>query len=343
MNNQNTLDISWEAIFKIFAAAVCFYILFLIKDIIIWFIFALIVSILFNPAIDWLQKKRVPRVVSVVFIYLAIFGILTYLIYTFTPLFVSEIKNIPSLLPQYFEKISPLFRDLGVKAFDNADSFVGILGEDLQAITSNVFNAFFAIFGGIFSTMFVVTMAIFLSLEENVIEKSLILFFPKKQERYVLNLWTRCQKKVSGWFLTRVIASLFVGSFCYIAFWMLDVEYPFSLGLLSGVLNFIPIVGPVITSVLIFFIIVVSSFPKAVFALIAFTLIQQIENNILTPVVSQKFVGLSPVLVLAALSIGCVLWGILGAILVIPLVGIIFELVKDFLEKRKTESETVVL
>jgi len=338
MNNKGTLDISWGAIFKLFVAVVCFYILYLIKDVIIWFIFALIISILFNPAIDFLQKKRVPRVVSVVFIYMAIFGILSYLIYSFTPLFISEIKNLPQLIPQYFEKVSPFLKGLGIQAFENLENFTTALGTSLENITNSIFVAFFAIFGGIFSTMFVITMAIFLSLEEKVIEKSLILFFPREYETYALNLWPKCQKKVTGWFLTRVIACLFVGLFSYLAFYLLNTEYPFSLGLLAGVLNFIPIVGPIITSVLIFFIIALDSFTKAVFALVAFTLIQQIENNILTPILSQRFVGLSPVLTLVALAIGGVLWGILGAILVIPLVGIIFEFTKDFLQKRKKQE-----
>ncbi|MCK4781557.1 AI-2E family transporter [Candidatus Parcubacteria bacterium] len=339
MNNQKVLDISWGTIFKLFIAIVCFYILFLIKDIIVWFLFALIISILFNPAIDFLQRRRIPRVVSVVFIYLCIFGILSYLIFSFLPLFISEIENFSKLLPQYFEKAFPFFQGLGIQAFQDTESFVGILGDDLQGVAANMFSAFFAIFGGIFSTMFVITMAIFLSLEEKVVEKTLILFFPKEYEEYALNLWPRCQKKVGGWFLTRVIACLFVGAFSYLAFALLNTEYPFSLGLLAGVLNFIPIVGPIITSLLIFFIVALDSFTKAIFALVAFTLIQQIENNILTPILSQRFVGLSPVLTLVALAVGGTLWGILGAILVIPLVGILFEFTKDFLQKRKKEFE----
>ena len=244
----------------------------------------------------------------------------------------------PHLIPRYLERISPVFKTLGIRAFENLENLTTALGSSLESLTNSIFTAFFAIFGGIFSTIFVVTMAIFLSLEEKVVEKGLILFFPREYESYALDLWPRCQKKVTGWFLSRVIACLFVGVFSYLAFYLLNTEYPFSLGLLAGVLNFIPIVGPIITSVLIFFVVALDSFVKAVFALTAFTLIQQIENNILTPILSQRFVGLSPVLTLVALAIGGTLWGILGAILVIPLVGIIFEFTKDFLEKRKKQQ-----
>ncbi len=74
--------------------------------------------------------------------------------------------------------------------------------------------------------------------------------------------------------------------------------------------------------------------------LAAFTLIQQIENNILTPWLSKKFVEMSPALVLLALAVGGQLWGVLGAILAVPLVGVIAEFGKDYAQKRR-ESNNV--
>ena len=84
------------------------------------------------------------------------------------------------------------------------------------------------------------------------------------------------------------------------------------------------------------------SFPKAVFVLIAFLLIQQIEGNILSPLLARKFVGLPPVLVLLSLAIGAQLLGLLGAILAIPIAGIIFEFLRDFLKKKKEEKVVVL-
>ena len=72
----------------------------------------------------------------------------------------------------------------------------------------------------------------------------------------------------------------------------------------------------------------------------AFILIQQIENNILTPILAKRFVDIPPVLVLLSLVIGGELLGVLGAILAVPLGGILFELIRDFLKKRREEAET---
>jgi len=342
MDSEKLLDISWKTILKISVAVVCFYILFSIKAILIWFIFALTISVLFNPAIDFLQKRKIPRVLGVVIIYVGIFGILSALIYLVVPLFTSEIQEFLKSFPQYFEKISPPLKELGFQAFENIESFLKALGSTLEGMTDNIFSALFAIFGGVFTTLFVIVTAIFLSLEEKVIEKALILLFPKKYEAYALNLWGRCQKKVSGWFGARILACLFVGVASYITFLLFNVKYPFTLALFAGVFNFIPYVGPLLSGIVIFLIVFPIEPLKAIFVIIVFTIIQQIENSILSPILMKKFVGLPPALVLISLVVGGKLWGLLGAILAVPLAGILFEFLREFLQKRK-EKKTEVL
>jgi len=342
MNQDRTLDISWTSILKIGIAAFSFYILYLVRDILIWFIFALIISILFSPVIDFLQRRRIPRVVSVILIYAGIFGMISLFIYLIAPLFINEIQRFSQVFPEYFEKISPPLKALGVLAFADIESFLELINQSLEVIAANILSAAFAIFGGIFSTIFVLTIAIFLSLEEKAVEKTLFLLFPKRYEAYALDLWQRSQKKVSSWFLTRVLSSLFVGGLSYFAFLILNARYPSSMALLAGVLNFIPIIGPIVTGFLIFILVALDSILGAVFVVIAFTLIQQIENNILTPVLTKKFVGIPPVIVLISIVVGGKLLGFLGALLAIPLAGILFEFSRDFLKKRKEEKPVVL-
>lgn len=343
MGDTQILDISWRTIAKIAISVICFFLIFLIRDILIWFLFALIISILFNPLIDFLHRKRLPRTMAIIFVYVAAFGLISLSIYAVVPLFIQEIRQFSQLIPEYFEKISPPLKGLGLQAFENVESFLIAFGKTLESMASSIFSALFAIFGGIFSTVFVIAVAIFLSLEERAAERTLSLFSPKKYEAYVLNLWRKCQKKVSGWFLTRVLACLFVGVASYVAFLLFNVKYPFSLGLLAGILNFIPIVGPIITGLLIFIIVSLDSFLRSIFVLVVFVLIQQIEGNILTPILSKKFIGIPPVLVLIALFVGAKLWGFLGAVLAIPLAGILFEFLRDFLRQRKEEKENTAV
>ena len=338
MSNERILDISWGTILKISIAALVFYVLYLTRQILTLFLFALIISILFNPAIEFLQKRRIPRVLAVIFLYLFTFGILGFLIYLMAPFLITEVYQFSQLFPQYFEKISPSLKGLGVEAFSDLESFMAVFGKTLENTTSNFFGALSSIFGGIFSTFLVITIALFLSLEEKAMERALSLFFPKKYETYALHLWSRCQRKVSGWFGVRILGCVFVGITTYIALLLFNVKYPFGLAIVAGVLEFVPIIGPLVAGAIAFLIVSLDSMTKALFVLLFFILIQQIEGNILTPVLSKKFIGLPPVLVLVALAIGGELLGILGAILTIPFFGILFEFLRDFLRKRKEEK-----
>jgi predicted PurR-regulated permease PerM len=341
-NNEKVLDISWATILKISFAALLFYLLYQIREILILIIFALILSLLLNPVIDLLERKKVPRTLAVISIYLAVFGLISLFFYLIINSFVQEIQKLIEFLPQYFEKISPPLKEIGFQTFENFESLISAVGKNLGKMGTNVFNTLFLIFGGIFSTLFVLTLAVFLSLEEKSFEKTLSLFFPKKYEAYIFELWEKSQRNISGWFGTRIIACLFVGVLSYFAFFLFNANYSFSLAFLAGILNFVPFIGPILTGIFIFLIISFDSLSKAVLALLAFTLVQQIENNILTPILTRKFLGLSPALVLISLAVGGKLGGILGAILAVPLAGILFEFVRDFLAKKR-EEEAMVL
>ncbi len=342
MDNEKILDISWRTILKISIAIVCFYLIYSIRDILIWFLFALTVSILFNPAINFLQRRKIPRFLGIVFVYFGILGLFSFLIYSMVPLFNSEIHQFLDSFPQYFEKVAPPLKGLGLQAFEDINSFMQGLGDILQRMASNIFTVLFVVFGGFFSFFFVITTAFFLSLEEKAVERTLMLLFPKKYEVYVLNLWERCERKIAGWFGARVLACLFVGTTSYVSLLIFNVKYPAILGLFAGVFNFIPYIGPLITGFLFFVIIFPTEMLKAIFVVIVFIIIQQIENSILSPMLMKKIIGVPPALILISLIIGAKLWGVLGALLAIPLFGILFEFLREFLQKRK-DKKTVAL
>jgi predicted PurR-regulated permease PerM len=341
MEQNKVLDISWGTILKIAVAFFCIYILFLIRDILVWIIFALIISVLFNPAIDFL-KKYLTRVLATIFVYLLVFGILGFSLSSIAPLFVSEIQQFSQAFPEYFAKISPSLQGLGIEAFESLEKFSAAIQESLLKASANIFSALGTVFGGIFATLTIFSIALFISLEEKGAENMVRLLAPKKYEAFVLNLLVRSQKKVSGWFGARILCCIFVGLLTFVACFALDIKYAITFGFFAGVLNMIPIIGPVVTGFIVVVLVGLTSWPKALFFLVAFIIIQQIENNILGPVLTKRFIGLSPVLVLVAVMVGGKLLGIMGALLAIPLAGIMFEFVRDFLKKRKEEKAVVL-
>jgi predicted PurR-regulated permease PerM len=296
-----------------------------------------IISVLFNPAIDFL-RRFMPRVVAAVFVYLAVFGIVGLMIYLVTPLFLTEIKQFSEAFPEYFARIAPPLKSMGIKAFESFDVFTQTIEESLTKISSNIFVAIGAIFGGLFSTITIVSIALFLSLEEKGLDRIVSILSPKRYEAVISNLWERSQKKVSGWFGARILASLFVGAMTFATCYVLNINYSISFALFSAVFNFIPFVGPILAGGVIAIIVAADSWLKAIFFLVATLLIQQIEGNILSPVLTKRLIGLPPALVLIAVMIGAKLWGLMGSLLAIPIAGILFEFLRDFLKKKKEES-----
>ena len=343
MNGEKILDISWGSILKIALGGLIIYLLFSIRSILILIIFALIISVLFNPAIDFLQRRRIPRVLAAGLIYVLIFGVLGSSIYLVSLSFIPEIRQFSELFSQYFEKIALPLKGLGVEAFESFEVFVEASEKWLIGASANIFAALASVFGGLFSAFTVFSLAFFFSLEEKWMEKAIKLLSHKKHEDSALSVWNKSQQKISGWFGARVLCCIFVGLATFLALKLFKIDYAFSLGLFAGITDIIPILGPLFAGAVITILVFLEDWLKAVFVLGAFILIQQIEGNILNPILSKKFIGLPPVLVLISLIIGAKLWGLLGAILAIPLAGILFEFIRDFLKKKKEEKEKVVV
>ncbi len=342
MDEEKVLDISWGTILKIAVVFLGIYILFLIRDILVWTIFGLVISILFNQPIDFLEEKRIPRVIATILVYTVAFTILTLIFYWIIPIFIAEIQQLTKLFPQYFEKLAPPLRGLQIEAFNSFETFTQVLQEWLKTASSSIFGAVISIFGGIFSTITIFSIAIFFSIEESDIDKAIKLLAPKDHEDYFLNLWKRCQSKTAYWFGSRLLSSLFVGLVSYVALEVVKLKYAFILSLFAGIMDIIPVLGPIFAGLVIVLLAALEEWWKALFVLIAFVLIQQIEGNIVTPLLTRRMVGLPSVLVLIALLIGGRLWGILGAVLAIPLTSIIYEFISDFLKGRKEINEEAV-
>ncbi|MEK7664050.1 MAG: AI-2E family transporter [Patescibacteria group bacterium] len=333
---RQTLDISWETIIKVFIAGFVLYILFLARDIVVWFFFALIIALLLDPAVNFLRKLHVPKVVAVILVYLSIFGALGLLIYLTAPIFASEIKQFAQNIPEYFEQINPLLKDLGLNVAKDFEGLTLNLVNQLQESSTSIIKAIALFFGGITSTILIFVFAFYISLEDKGPEKFLALLTPKKYEHIILSLFEKAKLQVSRWFGARILACLFVGIISFIVFFLFGLKYSFILALISGVLTFVPFVGPLITGILAFLLVgVLESWIVAIYVVIALYIIQAIENNIVTPLLMKKIIDLPPILVLISLLIGGTIFGILGMIFVVPVFGIVYEFLKDFLEKRK--------
>jgi len=338
------LDISWGTIVKIILALGVLYLIFLVRDILIWFIFALIISILFNPAINFLRKLRIPRVLATILVYLGIFAVLGVSIVAITPALFGELQNFTAKLPEYFNTVAPYFSNLDIEAFKDFETFSNTVGQSLVSASSNIFAALGVIFGGLMSAIAIFAIAFFLSLEEKGVSHVIKLAVPQRYKDYVGEVWRRSQKKVASWFGVRILCCIFIGLAAGITIYVLDIPYAAFFGLFAGITNIIITIGPFLSGLLItIFVFAIGGLPKALIFLIAFFIAQEIEGYVIMPILSKKFLKLSPALVLISLLIGAKLWGLLGAILAIPLVGMIYEFIKGFLKRKEVVDKEAII
>jgi predicted PurR-regulated permease PerM len=340
MEKNQVLEISWGTIIKVFIAIVILYFIYIAREIVVWFFFGLAISILLEPAVNFLKKLWIPKMLAIIMVYLSVLGLLGLLIYLAAPVFVIELKEFSSYLPDYFNKINPLLQQLGIDFSQSFSDITKSLVGSLEQSSKGIMNALIAFFGGLASTVVILTISFFLSLEGNGTERFLAFVSPQKYQEYIVNFFEKAQTKVAGWFGARIMACLFVGLASFIIFYIFNIDYSFLLALLSGVLNFIPYIGPLITAILLVVFIMASSgsWILTFYILLAIWVIQAVENNIITPFLMKKMIDLPPVLVLISLLLGAKIFGFLGTIFIVPIAGIIYEFVKDILEKQKEES-----
>jgi len=337
MESQQTLDISWNAIFKIFVAIFVFYFIYLARNIALWFFFGLAISVLLDPAINFMRKLRVPKMLAIVFVYVSIFGLLGILVYLTAPIFMMELKEFSSYLPSYLTKISPILSQLGIDLSAGFSDITTTLIGGLEQSSKGVINALIAFFGGLSSTVIILTISFFLSLEDRGPEKFLAFISPQKYKDNIVSFFEKAQTKVAGWFGARIIACIFVGIGSFIVFYIFDIEYSLLLALMSGILNFIPYIGPLSMAILLVVFVMVSSgsWLITLYVLLAIWAVQAIENNLLTPFLMKKMIDLPPVLVLISLLLGAKIFGFLGTIFIVPIAGILYEFIKEIIEKRR--------
>ncbi len=337
--DKKTIDVSWAMLAKIGLALAVGYALYLAREVLSLALFALIISVLFNPAVDFLEKLKVPRGASVFLVYFSVFGIFGAGIYWLAPIFAIETQQLGQLFPLYFEKVSPFLSGMGFVIFQSMDAFVAAVRDWMVGASSGIIGSLGVLFGGILTTFTIIVAAAFFSLEAAGIKKFILLAIPAKREKIVLDWWGRAQVKISGWFAVRLAGMLAVGVFTSLACWALDIRYPVFLGFFAGVADIVPFIGPIASGAVIALVALLDSWQKAAAAIAIFTIIQQLENNLVIPLLSKKFIEFPAILVLLSLLAGKAIWGVAGAILAIPLFGVLYDFVRDYLMRNKRLNE----
>ena len=259
------------------------------------------------------------------------------LFYIIIPPLLSEFTILIRNLPAIVAKINPDLKN--TIQFDTIAQYVPNVADQLVTIlTSILSNAFFVI-----STTF---FGFYFLLEEKVIKKLLKTFFPEDRAHEYSLIFEKAELRMSSWFWGELILMTVVGTFTYIGLVLLGLKYALPLAVLAGLLEVVPNIGPIISSVPAILIGLSINPVLGLSALLLYILVQQFENHLIVPIIMNKVVGINPIVTLIALIIGGKVGGVLGVLLAIPIfmfVETIFTEVWGFNKSSKEKSHLEIV
>ncbi len=338
------IDVSAGTVIKIIAIILSFVLLYFLRDVMLIVLFAIVIASAVGPFISWLEHKRIPRVLGALALYLAVAGLVVFLLTLIIPFFSFEIAQLTQVLPSFLSKLAGALdkaqESSGVsKYFDfiteiqnSLDSF----SQFLQSYSQSAVNLVIGIFGGAFSFIAIVILSFYLSVAPEGIPAFIASVIPDKYEDYVVDLWQRSERKVGRWLQGQMLLALSVGLAVFIGLSLLGVQYALILGVLAMFLELIPVAGPVISAIPGVALAFTQSVGLGIWALGLYTAVQQIESNVLAPLILGKTVGLNPITVILAILIGGKLAGIVGIIVAVPVAVVVVEILNDLSAHKAT-------
>jgi len=311
-NTPLRIEISYKTVIFTVSVLIGLWFLIQIRQILVFVFFSIILlSALLKP-VEWLNVRRIPRVLSILFVYIILIAVISFIVGIIIPPLISQTSDFISKLPQIISKINDFLVFYQIPVQNLSD----ILTRQIQAVIGNLISISTAIFSSIFLLITIFVFTFYLLLEHKSAIKFIASPFSGKQE-----------KKVSS------AISFIVGILIFIGLTILQIPFALPLALVAGLLEIVPIVGPIVSSIPAILVGLTIS-PLIGLAIAAlFFIVQQLENHLIVPVVMSKAVGLQPPVVILALLIGAKLAGIGGAVLAVPTVVVARIIFREFLEE----------
>jgi predicted PurR-regulated permease PerM len=332
-----TLNISTSTIIRFVLVILLFIFLLRIFDILILLFASFVMVSAISPLVDKLEKKKIPRPVSTIMIYILIFAGLAFIISLIIPPLIKQIQQFKDQLPIYLEMLKN-------------NSFLGRLDWSADGEAFKFFERSWSFPGGLFTQtksfflkFFYVavffSLSFYMTIQKNALKRFVKIITPKNHEKYVVSLVSRIQNKMGRWLQGQMILNIIIGVLVYfVLHFIIKVPYAIIIAVVAGALEFILTIGPIISTIFAAAIAFTDSPIKPLFVVIAFIVIQQLENHLIVPIVMKQALGLNPVVIIIALLVGMKLGGPIGAIIAVPFTAALSEFVGDFFDSRRDKS-----
>lgn len=317
------IDISHKTVIFIAAFILSFWAIFLIRDLLVVLFVAIILMSALTPLVNFFVKIKLPKALAIGLTYIIIIGISAGAITAVLQPLIEESSRLVVTLPQLSGQILN---------FANIDK--SVFQSELTSLSKNAFTLTLRIFDNLLAIIFLLVITFYLLLERNNLEQRLSALFIGREER-VKKLIIRIEEKLGSWLRGQIVLSVIIGLLSYIGLTILNIPYALPLSLIAGVLEVIPVMGPIISAIpAVLIALTISPFLGLGVAAMYFV-IQQLENHLVVPQVMQRAVGLNPLVVILAIAIGSKLLGFAGALLAVPLAVVGQIIVTEIIEERR--------
>lgn len=339
MEHVRPISITTGTFVRLLVIAAGAYALWILRDLALLVLTAIVIASAIEPGVRFFAKRKLPRVLSVLLMYLAVFGSLFSIVYFMLPPIVEDTQAFIQNAPQYLETLdlpapfnsvaeSPLLSggEAGTSVFDTLLMFRSAFTETSEGAV-RVVSSFF---GGVFALVLVIVLSFYFAVQGNGVEQFLRLVTPQKQEDYVVGLWLRAQNKIGLWMQGQLILSVIVGVIVYLGLLIFGVPYALLLAVLAALFDLVPVFGSIIAGVFgVMVAFAAGGVPLALLTAGLYFIVNQFEAHLIYPLVVNKVVGIPPLLVILALIAGGALAGFLGVLLAIPLAAAAREFLDD--------------
>jgi predicted PurR-regulated permease PerM len=325
-------SISTATIVKVILTLAILYFVYIIRDIISLLVISLILAILIDPLADWFEKRKIPRTLAVLLVYLVLISLIGLFIALIIPPLTVQFDQLTEKIPFYWEKIKTFGENEYLTQYDPET-----LQNSLKKLETNIAEGLFTRLGGIVggaaSLVLILFLTFYIVIDEKNIKKMSLRLIPAHYQLYVAQIASRMKEKMGAWLKGQLILCLIIGVCVFLGLTVLGVDYALVLGLIAGMFEIIPYLGPWMTGILVVFIAFGQSPTTALFAAAFIIVLQALENNLIVPKVMQKAVGLNPIISILAIITGAKIAGIIGVALAIPVASALSILLQDFFKE----------
>ena len=317
------IEFSYRTVVYAILTLLSLWILFVVRDVIFLLMAAFVVMAGLRPFVDRLEKFKIPRSIAIVLTYVILVSIIGLIATLIIPPLIWQFQK---LLEQIGEYILPLLPFL--------ESSTGNLTDQIPKLSQNVLKITTGVFSTVIGLFTFAIITFYMLVERHHFKIFLDNFIGRKAERKVSVIIVAIERKLGAWVLGQLALAVIVGVITYIGLTLLGVEFALSLSIIAGILEIVPIIGPIISAIPAVILGFIISPLTGLLVLLLFVIVQQLENNVISPQIMKKTVGLNPIVVIISILVGAKIAGFLGVVFAIPVAAAASVFVGDFFNKK---------